>query len=98
MKIGPLDKSAPVAPVAGERTPASARQDQGQGQATVEDSAQVELSAAASLLGASASAEFDADKVQRIAQAIRDGRFEVNAEAIADKLIANAREVLGKAH
>ena len=33
---------------------------------------------------------------RRIAQAIADGRFKVNAEAIADKLIANAQELLGK--
>jgi anti-sigma28 factor (negative regulator of flagellin synthesis) len=32
--------------------------------------------------------------VAKIAQAIRDGQFEVNAEAIADKLIANTRELL----
>jgi negative regulator of flagellin synthesis FlgM len=33
--------------------------------------------------------------VQRIARATREGRFNVNAEAIADKLIANAQELLG---
>ena len=60
--------------------------------------AKVELStAAASLLtGAKgAPAEFDAEKVTRISQAIADGTFRVNAGAIADKLIANAQEVLG---
>ena len=31
-----------------------------------------------------------------MAQAIRDGKFEVNADKIADKLLANARELLGK--
>jgi negative regulator of flagellin synthesis FlgM len=61
-------------------------------------SAQVQLSAAASsLLGAApAEADFDADKVARIAQAIENGSFKVNAEVIADKLIANAQELLGK--
>jgi negative regulator of flagellin synthesis FlgM len=39
---------------------------------------------------------FDADKVARMAQAIRDGKFEVNADAIADKLIANTQELLRK--
>jgi negative regulator of flagellin synthesis FlgM len=61
-------------------------------------SAQVQLSAAASsLLGAApAEADFDADKVARIAQAIDNGSYKVNAEVIADKLIANAQELLGK--
>ena len=39
---------------------------------------------------------FDTAKVERIAQAIRDGKFTVNAEAIADKLIVNAEELLGR--
>jgi negative regulator of flagellin synthesis FlgM len=39
---------------------------------------------------------FDAAKVERIAQAIRDGKFTVNPEAIADKLIVNAEELLGR--
>jgi negative regulator of flagellin synthesis FlgM len=39
---------------------------------------------------------FDAAKVERLAQAIRDGKFEVNAEVIADKLITNAQELLAR--
>jgi len=61
--------------------------------ASTEPSAKVELSTAAASLNASGS-EFDADKVDRIAAAIREGRYHVNAEAIADKLIANAQELL----
>jgi negative regulator of flagellin synthesis FlgM len=34
--------------------------------------------------------------VAGIAQAIENGSFKVNAEVIADKLIANAQELLGK--
>ena len=61
-------------------------------------SAQVRLSVAASSLldGVAADGDFDADKVARIAQAIESGSFRVNAEVIADKLIANAQELLGK--
>lgn len=43
---------------------------------------------------AEGAADFDAVKVARISQAMRDGRFSVDAGAIADKLIANARVLL----
>lgn len=51
-------------------------------------------SAAAGLLNAPSTPEFDAAKVERIKQAIADGSYQVNADAIADKLIANAQEML----
>lgn len=35
-------------------------------------------------------AGFDAVKVDRVARAIREARYEINAEAIADRLIASA--------
>ena len=38
----------------------------------------------------------DAEKVERIKQSIADGSYKVNPEAIADKLISNAQEVLSK--
>jgi negative regulator of flagellin synthesis FlgM len=63
-------------------------------------SATVALSSqAASLLqgAGGASAEFDAGKVDRISQAITEGSFSVDAAVIADKLIANAKELLGRA-
>ena len=92
MKIGPLDTKPAAAPVAGDRkatAPAAGT--------TPEPSTQVELSSAATLRGTDAAdGSFDAEKVERIAQAIRDGKFRVNPEAIADKLIANAQELLGK--
>ncbi|HRI19240.1 MAG TPA: flagellar biosynthesis anti-sigma factor FlgM [Burkholderiaceae bacterium] len=61
-------------------------------------SAQVELSSTATALISGvkgAPAEIDTAKVERISQAIADGSFKIDAEAIADKLIANAQEVLG---
>jgi negative regulator of flagellin synthesis FlgM len=92
MKIGPLDNKPVVAPAAAERkgaaTPAAP---------AAEASAKVELSSAATLIaGAASDPTFDAAKVERIAQAIRDGKFSVNPEAIADKLIINAQELLGR--
>jgi len=60
-----------------------------------EAGAKLELSNTAStLLSAGASPEFDAAKVARISDAIDSGTFKVNPEAIADKLIANAQELL----
>ncbi len=62
----------------------------------VEASTQVALSSAATNLLSGSSPEFDSDKVARITQAIAEGKFQINAGAIADRLIANAAEVLGK--
>ena len=105
MKIGqPADK--PVAPTvsplaapgatdakatatAAAATPARAAE---------ETSAQLKLSnTAATLLSTSSGAEFDAAKVARISNAIEKGEFKINPEAIADKLIANAQELLTQA-
>ncbi len=46
---------------------------------------------ASALLAGASSPEFDAAKVERMKQAIADGSFKVNADVIADKLIANAQ-------
>jgi negative regulator of flagellin synthesis FlgM len=90
MKIGPVD-TQPVPPAPAERKGAAAP-----APSTAEPSAKVELSAAATqLTGATSDPTFDTAKVDRIAQAIRDGKFKVNHEAIADRLIINAAELLG---
>lgn len=60
-------------------------------------SAQVAISNAAKLAAAGPGADdgsFDAAKVARISQAISEGKFTINAQAIADKLVANAQELL----
>jgi len=100
MKVGNhADKPASIA-VTGSPSPAT---DAAKGQsasaipATADPSAKIELSdAAASLLDKQSSADFDADKVARISQAISDGSFKIDAEVIADKLIGNAKELLTK--
>lgn len=93
MKIGPLESKPATASVVTER---KAQGTTAAAAGTSEPSAKVALSSAATLGAESAEGSFDAEKVARIAQAIRDGKFEINAEAIADKLIANAQELLGK--
>jgi negative regulator of flagellin synthesis FlgM len=91
MKIGQLEPKNIAAPAPAERKTQPAAQPQ------PEASAQVELSSAAKGVGgAESDPAFDKAKVERIAQAIRDGQFTINAEAIADKLIVNAQELLGR--
>lgn len=51
----------------------------------------VTLSSTASVGGGDV---FNAEKVAAMKQAIADGSFKVNPEAIADKLLANAAEML----
>jgi negative regulator of flagellin synthesis FlgM len=102
MKIGhPADKPLPAPSAGTPAAPAEAAKasagSQAAGTAQVDASATVALSSTAStLLSGGASGEFDADKVGRIASAIADGSFKINPEAIADKLIANAQELLAK--
>lgn len=90
MKIGQFEpKHTPSTTSATERRNGSAP-----ASGVTEPSAKVELSAAAT--SSSDPSVFDQAKVDRISQAIRDGRFTVDANAIADKLIGNARELLGR--
>lgn len=97
MKIGSLENKLAgvdrVAPTGTERRGETSKPGRGS-----ETSATVALSSTAAALSSDAAGEtsFDQAKVERIAQAIRDGKFEINAEAIADKLIANAQELLGR--
>jgi negative regulator of flagellin synthesis FlgM len=55
------------------------------------------LSAAAGVVASVGSDDsFDAQKVERLSHAIREGSFRIDADAIADKLIHNARELLNR--
>ena len=90
MKIGPLENKPVLPATPTERKPGAAP-----AAASAEASAKVKLSPAASALARLADApSFDAKKVDRIAQAIRDGQYKINPEKIADKLIENAAELL----
>jgi negative regulator of flagellin synthesis FlgM len=98
MKINADNKLANLAPAA----PATERRagPAPRSSPAAEPSAQVVLSPAAQLASSALAKEpgIDAEKVARMSQAIADGSFQVNADAIADKLIANAREQLAKAY
>ena len=57
----------------------------------------VSLSASASAMqgaGSGGSEVFNSEKVEAMKAAIADGSFKVNAEAIADKMLSNAAEML----
>jgi len=92
MKIGPLDTTIAAPPPAGDRkAPAAAPP-----KVPVPGST-VELSPLATMkVDAEGEGSFDASKVAAMSAAIREGRFVVNADAIADKLLANAQELLDR--
>ncbi|HEY4958525.1 MAG TPA: flagellar biosynthesis anti-sigma factor FlgM [Caldimonas sp.] len=103
MKIGhPADKPLPATagtPAAADTAakPAHGVAAQVKGASTVDASATVALSSTASaLLSGGTSSDLDAEKVGRVGDAIAAGTFKINPEAIADKLIANAQELLTK--
>ncbi|HEX6017219.1 MAG TPA: flagellar biosynthesis anti-sigma factor FlgM [Burkholderiaceae bacterium] len=94
MKIGPLENKLPPAPAGAQRKPAG---EAAASSTSPEPSAKVELSAAASVIASGlADGSFDAQKVERLTRAIRDGQFRIDPQAIADKLLANARELLDR--
>ena len=52
----------------------------------------------AQVASASDESTFDAARVAQIKQSILDGNFKINAGAIADRLIASARELVDAQH
>lgn len=95
MKIGSVDNNVqPVAVPSGAAAATATSGKPSPGAMAPEASAKVALSPAATQRVSEGNADFDTVKVSRIAQAIRDGQFQVNADAIADKLLANAQEFL----
>lgn len=89
MKIDTLNSSLPPAPAAGKTKAPAARASEKPAAADAE----VTLSAASSSLATAASDAASTARVQEIRQAIADGRFQINAGAIADGLIESAREL-----
>lgn len=100
MKIGqPIDPTVSIpsnAPSAAAKAgPEAAQAAQAARSERKTPSASVTVSALARGLDtAAAEPEVDLDKVNALRQAIADKTYTVNPEAIADKLLANAREML----
>jgi negative regulator of flagellin synthesis FlgM len=98
MKIGPLNDAALAAAAVGAAKPErgaapgiAAPQDAGTSGVPVTVSA-----AARSLEAPAAGSGIDEAKVAAVRAAIADGSFKVNSEAIADKMLANAQEILSR--
>lgn len=90
MKIDSSFKPASPGNVSGNRPKPNVGSSGGTG-----GSDQVKLSAASSQLsGASSGAPIDGARIAEIKLAISEGRFTVNAEAIADGLLNTARDLL----
>lgn len=90
MKIDSNFKPAGSGSVSGNRPKADAA-----GARAGAPAAEVKISAAsAQLAGASSGAPIDGARIAEIKLAISEGRFQINAEAIADSLIDTARDLL----
>jgi negative regulator of flagellin synthesis FlgM len=99
MKIGTISSTVATTAIDADRRASTQQSSTSSVSRQLDDdsSTQVELSPEATMLShASQDPSFDQAKVERIAQAIRDGSFSINPGAIADKLLSNAQEVLGR--
>jgi negative regulator of flagellin synthesis FlgM len=98
MKIGqpseiPSAVTPPATPKAGQGTAATATRDAQSAGVAVTMSNRARAMEQASK---SESDHVDAEKVESVRAAIEQGTYVVNAEAIADKLLANAKEMLNR--
>ena len=99
MKIGQkpeLPAAAATASKQATRTTGPAAEETSRSAQVATASAGVSFSSSAKALDPAgrATTEFDTGRVQAMRDAIANGTFRVNAEAIADKLLANTGEIL----
>ena len=98
MKIGQQPDFQPTGPQA--LAPASAKAGQTQVESSKAgpgvDVTVSELARALEQTGVSSDADVDMEKVNAMRQAIEQNTYRVNPEAIADKLLANAQEMLNR--
>jgi negative regulator of flagellin synthesis FlgM len=100
MKIGHTSVNPPSSHITLEKAD-PARPDIGPRAAEGEGAAKVSLSSLSTHLQAletklADGGHFDSAKVDSIKRAIQAGQFKVNPEAVADKLIASVRELVGR--
>lgn len=91
---GGPQKVADKAPTGAESAAAAAPAAKPQASAGVTVSLSASTTQALSGQGSSSDV-FNAEKVEAMKQSIANGTFQVNAEAIADKMLSNAAEMLG---
>lgn len=91
---GGPQRAAEQRPTAGAEAAAAGAAARPQPSAGVTVTLSAATSQAVSGTGGSSSDVFNADKVEAMKAAIADGSFQVNAEAIADKMLSNAAEML----
>ena len=87
---GGPQKAAPTPPAGAEAPGANTKPQPSAGVTVTLSSTSQAMSAG----GGNSSDVFNAAKVESMKQAIANGTFKVNAEAIADKMLSNAAEML----
>ena len=100
----PVALSSQVQPATSKTNPgAVAKANQGPVARVTKEAASVGVAVTVSTLarslevtGSSEPADVDTEKVNAIRAKIEDGTYSVNAEAIADKLLSNAQEMLNR--
>lgn len=98
LKIGPMPPLPPTAAATEAGAGAARGSATAPGRLAAPEAAQDKAtvsSAGAQISAMAGTTDFDTAKVEAIRQAIREGRFSVNAEAIADRLIDEASALLG---
>jgi negative regulator of flagellin synthesis FlgM len=92
VKIDNSVKSVPGSSITETRTRGTGKAAES---APASSSESVQLSGvSAQLQSTGEAAPFDVSRVSQIKQAIADGKFQINAGAIADRLISSARELV----
>ncbi|MNN71356.1 anti-sigma28 factor FlgM [compost metagenome] len=96
MKIGQKPELPAAVAKQAAKTTGPAAEEASRSAQVATSSAGVSFSSSAKALDSAgrATTDFDADRVKAMREAIANGTFSVNAEAIADKLLTNTGEIL----